>query len=348
MSKVERNEPATVSTERSAPPLTAPGRHLPILDGWRAVSILLVMAGHFLPIGPSSWLLNGAFAALGMAIFFTLSGFLITSFLLAKPDIIDFLLRRLFRIIPLAWLAMLILIVVNMANTTEVAANLLFFANLPPTQLLPGGEHLWSLCVEMQFYVGVAIVVGVLGQRGLYLLPLLAVAITAIRIANSAEFSIYTYERLDEILAGATLALFFHRFPRLSPPAYLTLALVPLGLLASHESSGFLCYLRPYVVASMVGFSIYASPAPMQRLFASRAAAYVAAISYGLYVAHAMLAATWLGSGSTVVKYLKRPLLIGLTFLVADLSFRFYERPMQKLGKRIRRGDAAALPKAVA
>jgi peptidoglycan/LPS O-acetylase OafA/YrhL len=31
------------------------GGHLPILDGWRALSILLVMAGHLLPLGPQSW-----------------------------------------------------------------------------------------------------------------------------------------------------------------------------------------------------------------------------------------------------------------------------------------------------
>ena len=50
---------------------------------------------------------------------------------------------------------------------------------------------------------------------------------------------------------------------------------------------------------------------------------------------------------STVVKYIKRPVLIGLTFLLADLSFRFYEKPMQKLGKSLRRKDPAAVPKMV-
>lgn len=39
----------------------APLQHLPLLDGWRALSITLVLAGHLLPIGPSGRQLNEAF-----------------------------------------------------------------------------------------------------------------------------------------------------------------------------------------------------------------------------------------------------------------------------------------------
>ncbi len=38
-------------------------QRIPILDGWRALSILLVLAGHLLPLGPHRWGLNGAVAA---------------------------------------------------------------------------------------------------------------------------------------------------------------------------------------------------------------------------------------------------------------------------------------------
>jgi len=56
----------------------------PALDGWRAISILLVLAGHLFPLGPKAYLINESIAALGMAIFFTLSGFLITTTLLHR------------------------------------------------------------------------------------------------------------------------------------------------------------------------------------------------------------------------------------------------------------------------
>src|SRR6185436_21055347 len=82
--------------------------HLAVLDGWRGISILLVLACHLLPLGPKPLQLNAMAGPMGMALFFTLSGFLITRFLLTHSSISDFLLRRFFRIIPLAWLAMVL------------------------------------------------------------------------------------------------------------------------------------------------------------------------------------------------------------------------------------------------
>lgn len=40
------------------------------LDGWRGVAIVLVLAGHLLPLGPKVWQMNGAIATTGMVIFF--------------------------------------------------------------------------------------------------------------------------------------------------------------------------------------------------------------------------------------------------------------------------------------
>src|SRR5690348_1409993 len=72
-----------------------------MLDGWRATSIVLVLGAHLLPIGPKSLKLNEAVAAMGMALFFTLSGFLITRFLAAEHATVRvFVIRRFFRIVP--------------------------------------------------------------------------------------------------------------------------------------------------------------------------------------------------------------------------------------------------------
>jgi peptidoglycan/LPS O-acetylase OafA/YrhL len=72
------------------------------LDGWRGISILCVLAAHLLPLGPKAWQLNATAGPMGMALFFTLSGFLITHFLLNHAGVLDFLIRRFFRIVPLA------------------------------------------------------------------------------------------------------------------------------------------------------------------------------------------------------------------------------------------------------
>src|SRR3954447_9467392 len=69
-----------------------------MLDGWRALSITLVLAAHLLPLGPKSLHLNDAVAPMGMVVFFTLSGFLVPRFLAAEPGSVrTFVIRRFFR-----------------------------------------------------------------------------------------------------------------------------------------------------------------------------------------------------------------------------------------------------------
>lgn len=312
-----------------------------MLDGWRAVSILSVLAGHWLPIGPGSWQLNGAFAATGMAIFFTLSGFLITQHILRDDRIGPFLIRRLLRVVPLAWTAMLIIAIVTRADPAALAANLLFYANLPPARLMAGGEPLWSLCVEMHFYLFVAAIVAAAGRRALYLLPLLALAITVFRIAAGEPISIVTWHRADEILAGATLALGVHHLGlsgrTLRLPVWTPVALGLLLLASAHPALPAFNYVRPYLGAATVGASLYAAPSWMRAIWTSRPARYVADISYALYIVHGALTATWLGGegASTLQRYLRRPLLAGASVALAHLSTYHYERRWNDLGRKL-------------
>lgn len=321
-------------------PRPSTGR-IPILDGWRAVSILAVLAGHLLPLGPSRFQINEAVAASGMAIFFTLSGFLIASILRSEPDVRRFLIHRIFRIVPLAWLAMGCLAFANHADLATIAANFLFYANLPPAQLMVGGEHLWSLCVEVQFYMAAALIVLIAGRRGLYVLPAAALVITGLRIFAREPISIVTWHRVDEILAGATLALILAAVGvpdrKIVLPRWLPLLLGACLLASAHPAHPWLGYFRPYLAAAMVGSSIVAAPAWFRRILESAPARYVAEISYALYVVHAMLAATWLGSGnnSLLQKYALRPVLLAVTWGLAHLSTFHFERRWIAIGKRL-------------
>ncbi|MGZ3254605.1 MAG: acyltransferase family protein, partial [Burkholderiaceae bacterium] len=135
--------------------------HLAVLDGWRGLSILLVLAAHLLPLGPKLWQLNVSVGILGMVFFFILSGFLITSFLIKEQNIPNFLIRRFCRVVPLAWLYLAIALAISGESIYAWIAHYLFYANLPPKELIPLTGHLWSLCVEIQFYVGIALLVTV-------------------------------------------------------------------------------------------------------------------------------------------------------------------------------------------
>ena len=316
------------------------GRRLRMLDGWRAISILSVLAAHMLPLGPSRWHVNGAAGTGGMAVFFTLSGFLIVSILLRDPDIGRFLVRRLARIVPLAWTALVLTLPFQHAGPSVWIANFLFYANLPPFLLAPWSPHFWSLGVEVQFYLAIALAVLVAGRRGLWLVPVAAAAVTAGRIATGTEVSIVTWFRVDEILAGGTLALIIHgsdgRWRRgLSRLPFWPVAI--LAVLSTQWGPAWLSYLRPYLIAVNVGITVVRPVAGLSPMLESRPAAYLAKISYALYVIHEFTLVGLLGSGTGWAKYSKRPLCFAITFGLAHLSTFHFENWFIAWSHRFRR-----------
>jgi peptidoglycan/LPS O-acetylase OafA/YrhL len=131
----------------------------PALDGLRAIAVALVMvghAGHWLPLG-----------SLGVAIFFVLSGFLITGLLLKEVHHSDtirlgrFYVRRTLRIMPAAFTFLFIAWLIlhgGPANppSGEWLASAFYYNDYyvavhprPGTQI----THTWSLAVEEQFYL---------------------------------------------------------------------------------------------------------------------------------------------------------------------------------------------------
>ena len=323
--------------------------HLPVLDGWRGLSILLVLSAHLLPLGPKAWKLNYSAGILGMALFFTLSGYLITSVLLRDQHVLRFLVRRCCRIVPLAWLYFVIALSLSGAPALAWLAHFLFYANFPPRKLVTLTLHLWSLCLEMQFYAGVALLVAVLRVRGLWLLPVLCLLFSALRARYGIYASDISYYRVDEILAGCTLALLLHaergvalrqhlaRLPQWPLLALLVLSCLPLG--------GWLNYVRPYFAALLVGATIQAPRSGLARGLDQRFLLYLAVLSYALYVIHPLLAASWLGDGAIAEKYAKRPLLLLVLFMLAHFSTHYFERWFIERGRLLAgRWNLRAMP----
>ena len=80
-----------------------------------------------------------------MALFFCLSGYLITSILWRDQNIRSFLIKRLFRIIPAVFLYLTILLVFFDLPLKSYVLNLLFISNYATSALDVGPvSHLWS------------------------------------------------------------------------------------------------------------------------------------------------------------------------------------------------------------
>ncbi len=328
----------SIPVQSSAAPARRMPR-LPVLDGWRGISILFVLAAHMLPLGPNRWQLNESAGVTGMAIFFSLSGFLITSTLFFHPSVRTFAIRRLFRIVPVAWLFLFIVLPFVHASPAMWRADLLFYTNLPPYYLLDITGHLWSLCVEVQFYLAIGLAFLLLRGRALALLPFTCLSVTLGRIPNGHIHDIVTIYRVDEILSGASLAYLFHSdfsirlrhlLTRLNPYVPITLL-----LLSSHPALPWLNYLRPYFAAMAVGTTLFHEGTRWNRFLESRPLAYLATVSYALYIWHPLATHGWFQEGSKLAKYAKRPLGIAMSFTLAHLSTFHFERYFIDLGKRL-------------
>ena len=204
-----------------------------------------------------------------------------------------------------------------------------------------GGEHLWSLSVEMQFYFFMALLVLLAGRRAILLIPVFAMLITSLRIYANQPISIVTWHRVDEIFVGGCVALAWGsqniRSRTLKFHPYLSIASLAALFTVSLPQLNELGYLRPYVAGATVFSSLYSFPAGLYRVWTSRTAKYIAQISYAVYVFHGMLSATPLGGYdvSKIEKYLLRIPLALLTWALSHMSTFYYEKRAIALGNSI-------------
>ena len=306
---------------------------LPALDGLRAISILLVLATHMLPVGPKVLRLNETTGAMGMSLFFALSGFLITSTLLRNADVTEFMIKRLARIIPLAYAYILFGIAVMGFGLTEGLWTATFLVNYLH-QYLPHFSHFWSLCVELQFYIAIAFAVLIAGQRALWVVWPACLAVTLMRVNAGAYINIETHLRVDEILAGACVATLYSASWKDRLPTSSILLAAILWFVSSSPYSGGLQYLRPYATAVLLATVLCQRKTLVTELLASRPMRYVAATSYALYVIHPITVHGWWNQGSIIDRYLfKRPVSFLMTFLAAHLSTFYWERAWQRAAR---------------
>ena len=131
------------------------------LDGLRGISIGIVIIAHVL----TPFLGNSYAGLIGVYVFFVISGFLITTLLLKERlqygsiSLTGFYIRRCLRILPVAYLFLLVLVCLNYIFKLAIPGRsfltcFLFIKNLPVLQNFDWYTgHFWSLGVEEQFYL---------------------------------------------------------------------------------------------------------------------------------------------------------------------------------------------------
>ena len=208
------------------------------LDTLRTVAIVGVMLFHlgwaFPPwLGPVR-----QFGWMGVDLFFVLSGFLIGAQLLRAPGsgggVWEFYRRRLYRILPAYLVVLAIYFLVPVWREEPGLSPLWEFLTFTENLFVDYGtnqafSHVWSLCIEEQFYLALPVIVLVMMRRPSFDRTLwLLGALVAVGIAGRAFVLFYvlrplgvdgvgpkyieliyypTWSRMDGLLAGVALAL---------------------------------------------------------------------------------------------------------------------------------------------
>lgn len=328
-------------------------QHLDYLDGWRGLAIVCLLTGHFFPVPGIN------FGAVGVNLFFVLSGLLMTQLLfVADVPLPIFYQRRLARILP-AFFAMLTVVTLLWAaggrriEWAEVAAAAFFVNNYtvhgPAT--MPFG-HVWSLSVEEHAYVLLSLAALLVRRtRLLPAIPIMACCAVFIgcgfwyasrAIGPALEFGAWLHTEVAAygiFVSGALLLLLRQRrLPALSWP------LIPLMLAAGIALHW---WSVPLPVRTFVGVGLFAlainllpaAPAAVKAVLSAPVLRKLGTWSFSIYLwQQPYYLATHHG-------VLPPALALALAVVTGILSFYFIEQPLRAyLNAYLPRRANAALP----
>lgn len=302
------------------------------LDHLRTFAITFVILFHYRLFKHPEWMDQAfAFGWTGVDLFFVLSGYLISAQLFSKIaqgkgiSLKEFFLKRFFRIIP-AYLAVVALyFCIPVFREREALPPLwkfLTFTQNLGLNLKTNGtfSHAWSLCIEEQFYLLLPLIITVLlyfkaGRKSAWLIGILFIGGFVLRYINWTHFvvpfqatddswvawyrAIYypTYNRLDSLLVGVSIAGIFQFWPAVKEKVtkYGNVILI-IGILLL-AGAYFLCIDQESFNATIFGFPLIAiaygaivtaaiSPSCFLYRLNSRISSRIAILSYSIYLSH--------------------------------------------------------------
>jgi peptidoglycan/LPS O-acetylase OafA/YrhL len=351
------------------------------LDGVRGIAILLVLAYHTsirMPQEPATaaayFVRLNTLSWSGVDLFFVLSGFLICGSLIDSRNtptyFSSFYLRRACRILPLYWVMLAALYILNRFGVTETHQSL-----LPITYYLTFTQNIstfihgwgnsfsqtWSLAIEEQFYLTAPLIIWFTPQRLLrrVLLILVCIAIMArsVYALNAFEPATSVYVmmpfRMDALLLGALAAMALREpetrqwLQRNNATIYAILSLLSLA-------AGTML-IRKLGLGSMIvitgGFSVLASmyavflllalqEGPIRRICRAAILRKFGVLAYGLYLLHLAIPDFLLqafGAHQLLTNWYDWAVFIlsmGVVFALASLSWRYFESPIIEWARR--------------
>ncbi|MGH9561431.1 MAG: acyltransferase family protein [Terracidiphilus sp.] len=350
------------STVLSAKQATKVTVRIPSLDGIRAISILIVIAGH------SSDSLNaprfldyfGHIGNYGVRCFFVISGYLITTLLLKEWEktggisLRGFYARRMLRIFPAAFTYIGIIAVCHWFHLLHLKhwdlLNALTYTINYRVNPAHWFRHLWSLSVEEQFYLLWPCLLWLAGRRiaervalaSVFIAPIVRLAMVAYFHASDSALTKHFEAVADTLAIGCLLAMYYNRLGEMAwYKRFQSSWIFWIVALGSMLGGNLLFVIKPvlfYVIGQSlanlgtvlcIDWAIRNSDKGIAILLNSRPMVYIGLISYSLYLyQNAFLNPDWDSW------YSKLPQNYLFIVLAALLSYYCVEGPFQRLKKR--------------
>lgn len=344
------------------------GKYYRDLDLLRAIAVLMVVVHHW-TLGESILHYGGA---MGVNLFFVLSGFLISLILLNQKEaylsgdtavrkqiLKTFYIRRTLRIFPIYYLYVFALLILGVGQVREVwiwlvtySYNLqLWLTNVWHTGYI---EHLWSLAMEEQFYLIWPLVILSVPRKytlhtiiGFILLGMLSRGVFYLR-DPAGQYSKFTFSAFDAFGLGALFA-YFNRLGQKVPYqglgfvlSFLLFVFGKWNGLHFHGKSGLFQVLPfyPLACAFAIQSAYHGFPHWLKKILDFDFMVYIGRISYGIYLYHLMvpdLVKYLLGKAGLYLPHMSVAFLsicAAVTLAICHASWVWIEQPINKLKDR--------------
>jgi peptidoglycan/LPS O-acetylase OafA/YrhL len=347
--------------------------YFPQLDGIRTLAVLMVIVSHWYRGNNFPLLYYGG--AMGVGLFFVLSGFLITHILLGQqPKFLEgngetkknilttFYIRRTLRIFPIYYLYVAVLLLLGTGQVREIWVWLLTYTYnfqlfLTNTWHTGHVEHLWSLAIEEQYYlIWPGLLLFCPPRYHFHLVAgfiLLAIGTKAfLYLQNPAsQYSKFPVSQLDGFGFGSLLALFWQRGIRIPYAGWGLILCLGISFFLKwnrfhFHGMSFLGQVLPFYFAGCA-FLIYMAARGMKGipgfLLGNPVSVFLGKVSYGLYLYHLCIPALsrWVLDNSGISRQpepLMWVLYCLLTLAITSLSWYLFEQPINRLKDRFTYG----------
>lgn len=329
-------------------------------DGIRGVAVILVMLLH-------AHFQYGKGGAIGVDVFFVLSGFLITKNLLDDYSVNGFIsiknfwIKRFFRLFPPFFILLISVFILSLyiddstlknAIFIEIRDSFLYLSNFSwlwsdynENRIL---GHTWSLSVEQQFYiVWPLFLCGTLRFiHKKWFFVMLIIIFICLSIFKQSGYASEIFKSLyfESVFIGCIFSIAVwnnwlkaYRYSFLSFVSFILICAIGLlgfDLVKFITLTDYVFLLVPFSVILILLNALYDNKSLLNYILSFKPLVYIGSISYGLYLWHIPVFRSfkWFfdfpPSISFVLKFV-------VTFVISSISYFLLEKKMQKISKDI-------------